>query len=157
MNIAIVGSRKYPRLDLIYHLVFGILPPRSHLLTGDARGVDREVAEWAARLASNPAASHTITVFPANWARHGKHAGPIRNAELLSLADAVIVFWDGSSHGTEQVIKLAQDKDLPLYIYDAAGRLLPPPPSLFGPPSLLSLPDMSGPEYLPLDSGLALV
>ena len=49
---------------------------------------------------------------PADWKTHGKAAGPIRNAEMAAVADALIAFWDGKSRGTANMIKLAKDKGL---------------------------------------------
>jgi hypothetical protein len=154
-NIAIVGSRKYPRLDLVTRLVWGILEPRRHIITGDAAGVDATVAEWVALLAKNESSSHSLEVIRAMWSRHGKAAGTIRNAEIIKRAEAVIAFWDGASAGTADTIQAATAKDLPIYIYDATGRLLPDPPCLYGPAPKQYLPDMSGPEYLPLSDPLS--
>jgi hypothetical protein len=35
-------------------------------------------------------------------------AGPIRNGEMAKYADALIVFWDGKSRGTKNMIDLAE-------------------------------------------------
>lgn len=51
-------------------------------------------------------------LYPADWKRHGKAAGPIRNAEMAKVADALIAFWDGQSHGTKSMIELAKRKGL---------------------------------------------
>ena len=42
--------------------------------------------------------------FPANWDKHGKAAGPIRNKEMAEYADAAIIFWDGKSRGSKNMI-----------------------------------------------------
>ena len=53
-----------------------------------------------------------IELHPADWHRHGRAAGPIRNAEMAAEADALIAFWDGQSRGTANMIKIAKDKGL---------------------------------------------
>lgn len=38
--------------------------------------------------------------------RMGKKGGPYRNASMAEIADAAIIFWDGKSPGTKNMIKL---------------------------------------------------
>ncbi|MBQ2991677.1 MAG: DUF2493 domain-containing protein [Clostridia bacterium] len=49
-----------------------------------------------------------LQVFPANWRRWGKMAGPLRNRHMAEYADALIVYWDGKSSGTANMIKEAE-------------------------------------------------
>lgn len=55
-------------------------------------------------------------LHPADWERHGKAAGPIRNKEMADVSDALIAFWDGNSRGTKSMIDLAQRKGLQVAI-----------------------------------------
>ncbi|WP_231596390.1 SLOG family protein [Synechococcus sp. CBW1108] len=50
------------------------------LLHGGARGADRTIGRAAFQL------GWPVEVLPADWRRHGRAAGPIRNRELLELA-----------------------------------------------------------------------
>ena len=50
------------------------------LLHGGARGADRAIGRAALQL------GWSVEVLPADWRRHGRAAGPIRNRELLELA-----------------------------------------------------------------------
>jgi predicted Rossmann-fold nucleotide-binding protein len=50
------------------------------LLHGGARGADRTISRAAFQL------GWPVEVLPADWRRHGRAAGPIRNRELLELA-----------------------------------------------------------------------
>ena len=50
------------------------------LLHGGARGADRTIGRVANQL------GWPVEVLPADWRRHGRAAGPIRNRELLELA-----------------------------------------------------------------------
>ncbi len=52
------------------------------LLNGGARGADASIARAAHQL------GWSALVMPAEWQRHGRAAGPIRNRELLELAVA---------------------------------------------------------------------
>src|SRR3546814_6456627 len=69
--IAIVGSRSYPRPDLVQAYVAG-LPGGCVVVSGGAPGVD-SVAEAAAK-----AAGLETVVFHADWESLGRRAGPIR-------------------------------------------------------------------------------
>lgn len=53
-------------------------------------------------------------VFRADWDKHGKAAGPIRNQEMLDngKADALVAFWDGKSPGTKDMIRRAKRKGI---------------------------------------------
>jgi hypothetical protein len=42
--------------------------------------------------------------FHADWNRHGKRAGYLRNEEMGQFADALVAFWDGDSKGTKHMI-----------------------------------------------------
>jgi glycerophosphoryl diester phosphodiesterase len=50
--------------------------------------------------------------FPAEWNIYGKAAGPKRNKEMAIYADALIVFWDGKSRGTKNMIQHAKQNGL---------------------------------------------
>ena len=54
--------------------------------------------------------------FPADWKQHGKAAGHIRNDEMASNADALILVWDGKSPGSMNMLKTARKYNL--YIYE---------------------------------------
>ena len=49
-------------------------------------------------------------LHPADWNKHGRAAGPIRNAQMAEISDALIAFWDGKSRGTKSMIELAKQK-----------------------------------------------
>ena len=40
----------------------------------------------------------------------------VRNREMLEAADAVVVFWDGVSKGTANMVEITQKAGLPLRI-----------------------------------------
>lgn len=54
---------------------------------------------------------------PADWAKHGKGAGVVRNGKMVALgADQVLAFWDGKSPGTLDTIKRASATGIPVRI-----------------------------------------
>ncbi len=76
------------------------------IVSGHASGADS--------LGEKFATDHNLPceLHPADWERHGKAAGPIRNEEMAEVADALIAFCDGQSKGTKSMIELAKSKGL---------------------------------------------
>ena len=109
MRVAVIGSRKFPDLELVSAFVRD-LPPGTWVVSGGAPGVDT-TAELSARLSSLP-----TLVFRAEWERYGKSAGMRRNADIIANADKVCAFWDGESKGTLNSINLAKSNRKPLVI-----------------------------------------
>lgn len=115
MRVAIVGSRTYTKLTEVYSYI-KCLPPDTIIVSGGARGVDT-AAEHAARQFRL-----AVQVFLPDWTTHGKKAGFIRNAQIVNNSDKLVAFWDGESKGTLHSILLAQQKGIPVVIYDKKGN-----------------------------------
>lgn len=85
------------------------------LVSGHAKGADT-LAEIYANNNVIP-----IKVFPANWERYGKAAGPKRNREMLEYAmeahPVVLAFWNGKSRGTGNMLKQAKTAGVECHIY----------------------------------------
>jgi hypothetical protein len=79
------------------------------LIHGGARGADEGAARWGA---SKP--DCRVLAFPADWMKHGKAAGPIRNLRMLNEGspDVVIAFPGG--HGTANMIAVAEASGIPI-------------------------------------------
>jgi hypothetical protein len=112
--IAVVGSRKFPKPDLVKKELDEILKraiksnKRLHIITGGAAGVDTWAADWAI------ANQVMLTIIPAEWNLFGKKAGYVRNNDIWDRALAGIAFWDGNSPGTQHSFQIAQRKGLKL-------------------------------------------
>jgi hypothetical protein len=106
LRVAIVGSRGYPRMDLVRRLVDS-LDIGDRVVSGGAAGVDTEAETRACERGMVP----LVCVAP--WKALGRRAGMARNAVIVREADRVYVFWDGESPGTKSTIGLAR----------AAGKL----------------------------------
>lgn len=111
-RIAIVGSRDFPNLARVSDYVEG-LDPSCTVVSGGARGVDRQ-AVAAAR-----ARGMSVNEFPADWNRHGKAAGYMRNRLIVANADRVVAFQRDGSRGTQHTIDLAREAGLDVEIYHA--------------------------------------
>ena len=81
------------------------------VLSGAARGADTHGELWA------QSKGIPVEHYPAEWGKHGKAAGFIRNAEMVSKAEAVVAIWDGVSRGTAHSIKLATEAGLKVHVH----------------------------------------
>jgi hypothetical protein len=89
------------------------LPRGSTIMHGDARGIDRTAGELADAL------GFFVEVYPADWERHGRRAGVVRNLEMLAKRpDLVLAFWDGSSRGTKHTIDEARKRGIPVEVHE---------------------------------------
>lgn len=82
----------------------------SEIVSGGARGIDLAGEQFAS--------DYGIPVkrFVPDWSV-GKVAGHIRNAEMALYADALILVWDGSSRGSANMLKNAEEQGLWIYQY----------------------------------------
>jgi len=69
------------------------------IISGCARGPDTAALDWAEDRGI-PVERH-----PADWSRHGKAAGPLRNREMAQAGDALLLFWDGASRGSASMLR----------------------------------------------------
>jgi len=112
MRTIIAGTRD---TELAYsHLVKAIALSGfeiTQVLSGCSGMVDRCAETWA-RCHGKPLHRH-----PADWEKHGKKAGPVRNEAMAKQADALIAVWDGASPGTADMIRRARKHKLKVFIY----------------------------------------
>jgi len=82
--------------------------PVTYIIQGASSGADAAAEQWA-RSSEIP-----ILRFPADWRRHGKAAGPIRNREMLleGRPDVVIAFPGG--RGTADMVRQAEAAGVPV-------------------------------------------
>ena len=111
-SVIIAGSRGFSDYDLLKEKCDNLFSRRKPtvILCGEAKGADS--------LGKRYAKEHGIPVqsFPAQWDRYGKAAGMIRNNQMLAFADALVAFWDGKSHGTENMLDIAANKGIPVRV-----------------------------------------
>ena len=119
--VIVAGSRSITSYQEVCTAIESSFYTVDCLISGGARGVDTLGEQWAR--------AHNVPVrrFPANWKKHGKAAGFIRNEEMVDYAIehasewggcAVVAAWDGESHGTEHTIRYAKSKQVPVFVYN---------------------------------------
>jgi len=109
MKLIIAGSRHlYSQLLVIEALkaFVGEYGRPKEIVSGCAEGIDR----------SAPRAAQLLDVgfkkFPADWDKHGKSAGPIRNFAMAEYADALLLIWNGKSKGSKNMLMNAKKMGL---------------------------------------------
>ena len=109
-RVLVAGSRSWQNLHKIRMRLLR-LPATATIVHGGAPGADR-AAGWLAEDFGFQVEEH-----PADWEKHGKRAGFLRNVEMLdSGVDLVLAFWDGESRGTKHTIDEARKRGIPVEI-----------------------------------------
>lgn len=92
MKLAIIGSRdvKYSSYSEIFDILKSI--EFDEVVSGGANGADTLAEIYASDLGLK------LTVFPADWEKHGRAAGPKRNTEIANYADECIAFINKPLH-----------------------------------------------------------
>lgn len=119
MKVIIAGTRDFNDYHAVKSTVDRTCWDITEVVSGGASGADALGEEYAKHIGI------PLKIFEADWNKHGKAAGPIRNREMASYADALIAFWDGVSSGTMNMIQEARNAGLKVYVYqyNTAERL----------------------------------
>jgi hypothetical protein len=117
MKIIIAGSRNITSYELVEKSIIESGFIVTEIVSGAARGVD-QLGEQYGMIYNIP-----VMKFPADWNKHGKSAGPIRNIEMGKYADALIAIWDGQSKGTKHMIDYMKSQNKPTHIFIVKERL----------------------------------
>lgn len=112
-KVIIAGGRHYEftGADLEFLDQLHTESPITEVVCGCATGADTCGRLWAS-LNTVP-----VATFRPDWRKHGKAAGPMRNAEMAEYADEVVLFPGG--RGTESM--RSQAKKHGLVIHDRTG------------------------------------
>ena len=117
MKLLICGSRCRDNFEHVYDCINQIVMNEysgliTEIIEGGAKGVDN--------IAGIYAKEHHISlnVMPANWKKHGKIAGFLRNIEMVALCDKGIAIWDGYSQGTAHTIKLLKKTNKLIRVFE---------------------------------------
>lgn len=107
MRLLVCGGRDFNGYLAVKECLRLLRP--SVVIHGGARGADDEADEAAAALGI------TVLPYPADWARYGRRAGPIRNAQMLADGepDAVLAFPGG--RGTADMVRRAKRAGVPVW------------------------------------------
>lgn len=113
MWIGVSGSRRYSDRAAITRALDERAVRLEGVVTGDASGADAIAREYAA------AKGIPLVVHEADWDKHGKKAGPKRNALIVRDADLVLAFPLSDSKGTWDTVNKCRDRRVPVVVFDA--------------------------------------
>lgn len=111
MKLLIVGSRSIQNFDLAPFVSKDV----DTIISGGANGVDTLAEEYADKNRL------TKLIMRPAYARYGKGAPLKRNEEMVKLADAVLVIWDGKSRGTKYTAEFAKKEGKPVTVIEATS------------------------------------
>jgi len=123
MRIIVCGSREWTDRERIVATLEHkrIHAPSLTVVHGDcSSGADAIAAQWCRQWRPYAPLSVTEEPHPADWNKHGKAAGPIRNQAMADTgAELCLAFWTGESRGTLDMITRAVKAGIPV-------RIVPP-------------------------------
>ena len=98
MKLLIVGSRSITNFDLSPYITENV----DTVISGGAGGVD-SLAEQYADL-------HRLSkyILRPRYDLYGRAAPLKRNEQMVDIADALLIIWDGRSKGTQHTLKYAE-------------------------------------------------
>lgn len=109
MRVLVCGGRNYSDFDTVCHTLNRVVSQVGDidtLIHGDASGADSLAKDWAE--------SHHIPTlaYPAEWEKHGRAAGPIRNQRMIDYGKPDIVVAFPGGRGTGDMINRAESAGL---------------------------------------------
>jgi SLOG family YspA-like protein len=110
MRVLVCGGRYYSDREALEKYLDALHSesPISLVIDGGASGADTLANQWAVERHIRAAS------FPADWRKHGKAAGPIRNQQMLDEGkpDVVVAFPGG--RGTADMVARAKRAGVPV-------------------------------------------
>lgn len=114
-RILVTGSRDWEDQDAVYRALADVVRelPADREITvihgACPTGADHMAHEWARGFGC------TIEAHPANWVKHGRRAGPMRNALMVVAgADICLAFVRNGSRGASHTAQLAEAAGIPV-------------------------------------------
>lgn len=114
MRVLVCGGRDFKDCGLLFATLDRLAAYNGIdcIIEGDAHGADRIAGAWAKRRRVD------LRLFPADWRKHGRAAGPIRNQAMLDQGrpDLVVAFPGGA--GTADMVRRAHAAGVEVHIVD---------------------------------------
>jgi hypothetical protein len=106
MKVIVCGGRNYQNRERVFETLDSIHAenPITRLIQGGAKGADDLAFRWG--MQAKTKGMEILTVH-ADWEKHGRAAGPIRNAEMLEEHPDLVVAFPGG-RGTADMVRQAK-------------------------------------------------
>lgn len=125
MKVIIAGSRHITDTRIVFFALglSGIVTANLvtaktvEIVSGGCRGVDKSGEEFALSYGL------PYKIFHADWKGNGVAAGPMRNREMATYADALVAVWDGKSRGTKNMIEEMKRLKKPVFVFDISKEV----------------------------------
>ncbi len=110
MRVIVCGGRDFNNVAYVYSRLDKLHAetPITALMQGGAKGVDAIAREWAMTKAGIQR-----YVCHADWKAHGRAAGPLRNAKMLTWKPDLVVAFPGG-RGTADMVERAKGAGIPV-------------------------------------------
>jgi len=126
MKILVCGGRDYKDKQKLFdclsrmHDVGGDpwLMEITHLIHGGATGADSYASEWAMANTCHDGTPIFVSVYHAQWDKHGRSAGSIRNQQMLDEGKPQMVVAFPGGIGTADMVSRAAAAGLPVVKVD---------------------------------------
>lgn len=105
LRVLVCGGRDYDDGDAIFAALNDVSADRDivEIIQGGARGADSWAKRWAEISQIN------CRTYEANWKKHGKLAGPMRNERMLVEGKPNLVVAFPGGRGTADMVRRARD------------------------------------------------
>ena len=122
MKVLVCGGRDFNDYDLLDQILSEVYAHRKRdslhftIISGCARGADSLAIKWVEN--AGPYDFIKLKKYPADWAKFGKSAGPIRNQQMLDEGkpDLVVAFPGGN--GTADMVRRAKKAGIEVMIIE---------------------------------------
>jgi len=104
--VLVCGGRYYNNYPVVEWWLNDIGP--SKIIQGGANGADKLARKWAWDNKVD------CTTFHPDWERFGRHAGPIRNLQMLKEGSPDMVLALPGGKGTEHMVRSATEAKIPV-------------------------------------------
>ena len=116
MNVLVCGGRDYSNANAVFSALDEIEKTKGQirfLIHGSASGADELAAKWMKeKIKADP--NRSMVACPADWASHGRAAGPIRNQWMLDQWKPQVVVAFPSGRGTADMVSRARLSNVPV-------------------------------------------
>lgn len=108
-RVLIYGGRDFMDREFMEDVLRTHLEPDDVIVHGGAPGADSLGGDIAGRVLG-----HEVEVHPAQWSKHGKSAGPIRNQEMLDSGIQFAIGFRGGRGTADMTNRLIKENVLRL-------------------------------------------